>query len=187
MKTEDVIKKLENLEYPEIEPASHKRRLKAVLLSSGVFHRGGDRSFLRIDSRGVELSLSRSILIPAGIFILAALALIPWVVSSYHNPDQHTAVSLSPVTAAGENQLPLIINEPMDNASVTSQTITVQGTTVPGAVVSVNDEITIADEQGNFSVDLGLDTGINVISVTASDDSGGQTAATIVANLEEGA
>ena len=37
MKKEDVIKKLEELDFPDIEPSSHKRRLKMALLSSGTF------------------------------------------------------------------------------------------------------------------------------------------------------
>jgi len=37
MKHEDLIKKLENIEVPEIEIQSHKQRLKMALLSSGYF------------------------------------------------------------------------------------------------------------------------------------------------------
>jgi len=37
MKHEDLIKKLENLETPEIELQGHKQALKMALLSSGRF------------------------------------------------------------------------------------------------------------------------------------------------------
>lgn len=39
MKNEDLIKKLENIDLPEIEIQSHKRRLRAVLLNSGYFQK----------------------------------------------------------------------------------------------------------------------------------------------------
>jgi hypothetical protein len=196
MNTEELIKKLEEVKYPEIEVASHKRRLKTALLSSSYFRKPHVGSFIRINTEGIELSLTRRILVPAGIVVLAALAITWRGVPSHQNHGQvntMTATPVSPVSpatpasSASEQQPLLTIIEPMDNATVAASIISIRGKTEPGAIVSVNSEITVADEQGNFSVDLGLDAGLNLINITASDSSGGQSTTTIVTNSEEGA
>lgn len=72
----------------------------------------------------------------------------------------------------------LEVAAPEDESIVDTSTISVSGTTIPGAVVSVlvNDEIEIADvdEQGNFSVTVELEEGPNIIEVIASDLEGNE-------------
>jgi len=61
---------------------------------------------------------------------------------------------------------------------VSADTITVRGTTAPGAVVSVSVdgilEVTIADVGGHFSAIVALQEGPNFIEVVASDLKGNE-------------
>lgn len=63
----------------------------------------------------------------------------------------------------------LEILSPLDGATVNTAQIEVRGVAAPGAVVTVNDEILIADADGRFSVIIPLETGLNLIEVIASD------------------
>jgi hypothetical protein len=180
MKTEELFKKLEGLEYPDVEVAGHKRRLKTALLSSSTFSRQ------TAGSRDDNLTRLRRVLVPAGIVVLVALLMIWRAGSVDHNPGQANIAGKTQLLPEGQSSPLLTVIEPMDNATVATRVISVEGITEPGAVVSVNDEIAIADEDGNFSVDIGLDAGINVINIAVSDSSGAQSTTTIVANLVEG-
>ncbi len=50
----------------------------------------------------------------------------------------------------------------------------IQGTTLPGAVVSIDGDLVDTDDQGNFASFTALDEGANEIEVVASDDQGTQ-------------
>ncbi len=104
-------------------------------------------------------------------------------------PDRTPPFAAAPaaVTPAGEQSIEesphLEIMEPADNAVVRSDLVDIKGKTDPGAVVSVNDEIAIADDQGYFSISLGLDPGLNIVLVSTSNDSGQQVQATTITSL----
>lgn len=66
----------------------------------------------------------------------------------------------------------LVIHEPSIDAIVREASVTVKGTTSPGAEVFINDKETIADAKGNFSISIALDEGENYILVTANDTDG---------------
>ena len=72
----------------------------------------------------------------------------------------------------------LEIIEPENESTVSTESIIVSGSTIPGAVVSilVDTEIEIADvdEQGNFSATVTLAEGPNYIEVLASDQEGNE-------------
>ncbi len=72
----------------------------------------------------------------------------------------------------------LEIVEPENESTVSTASIIVSGSTIPGAVVSilVDTEIAIADvdEQGNFSATVTLAEGPNYIEVLASDQEGNE-------------
>ncbi len=59
MKKEDVIKKLEELDFPEIEPQGHKRRLKMALLSSAAFDKRSFCDLFPIYKNFKELSVQK--------------------------------------------------------------------------------------------------------------------------------
>ena len=58
---------------------------------------------------------------------------------------------------------------PLDTAQ-----LMIQGTTMPGAVVSIDGNLADIDAQGNFGGAVALDEGANEIDVMASDDQGNQ-------------
>lgn len=57
---------------------------------------------------------------------------------------------------------------------VTTAQVRVEGITLPDAVVSVNGDLITVDERGNFSTQVALAEGPNVIDVVASDFSGNE-------------
>jgi hypothetical protein len=61
------------------------------------------------------------------------------------------------------------VEVPLDSAQ-----FMIQGTTLPGAVVSIDGNLADTDDQGNFGGVLALDQGANEIDVVASDDQGNQ-------------
>jgi hypothetical protein len=76
--------------------------------------------------------------------------------------------------------LSLVVTQPQDDYITDVDTVEVKGHTSPGAVVSVNEDVAIADNQGDFTVTVTLDEGPNIIDVVASDDAGNQTGVTLV-------
>lgn len=101
------------------------------------------------------------------------------VVNPY-NQAQNTAATnsgsvgnnMATVTVQPVQQIPLTVTSPLNNSSVSSSSITVTGTSVPDAEVSVNDTNTTADNKGIFSATISLDPGDNVIDITSNDASG---------------
>jgi hypothetical protein len=57
--------------------------------------------------------------------------------------------------------------------------LTIQGVTLPGAVVSVEGDLVDTDEQGGFVGVIALEEGANEIEVVASDDQGNQATISI--------
>jgi Glucodextranase, domain B len=57
--------------------------------------------------------------------------------------------------------------------------LTIQGTTLPLAVVSIDGDLVDTDDQGNFGGIAALDEGANDIEIVASDDQGNQVSTRI--------
>lgn len=68
----------------------------------------------------------------------------------------------------------LTLETPHDGETLHVSPVLVIGQTSPGAVVSVNDAVTIANPQGRFSLSVPLQEGPNVLEVIASDATGEQ-------------
>jgi hypothetical protein len=68
----------------------------------------------------------------------------------------------------------LDVMEPQDESTVTISPVSVSGTTIPDAVVSVNGEIVEVDNQGNFTMMVTLEEGPNIIEIVASDLEGNE-------------
>ena len=78
------------------------------------------------------------------------------------------------------------ITTPIDGADIGTDTITVQGQTAPDATVSVNDQVGVADSQGNFNITVDLVAGTNAIDVTATDADGNQSEQILMVNDNAG-
>jgi len=92
----------------------------------------------------------------------------------------------STTLGASQGTLPLTVTSPIDSATLSISTVTVQGRTTPGATVTVNGNSDVADANGNFSIDVSLDNGPNAIDVIATDDSGNQGEVLLMVNDTSG-
>jgi hypothetical protein len=68
-----------------------------------------------------------------------------------------------------QESLSLVITNPTDGTTVPSANLNVTGKTASGAEVFVNDKETKAEINGNFSVNITIDEGENIIVVIAND------------------
>ncbi|OGJ38299.1 MAG: hypothetical protein A2383_03510 [Candidatus Pacebacteria bacterium RIFOXYB1_FULL_39_46] len=70
----------------------------------------------------------------------------------------------------------LILNSPLDESVQTDDSVIVSGTTLPNSFVVIfvgNEEtITTSDNSGNFSVEVSLEEGPNIITVYVIDEDG---------------
>jgi len=76
------------------------------------------------------------------------------------------------------------ITSPKDMDTVSSSLLTVKGQTVAGAEVFVNDEETKADKSGNFSLNITLEEGENVLTIIMNDDLGNYIEKQLTVTLE---
>ena len=80
----------------------------------------------------------------------------------------------------------LTVTQPADGSIINIGKIEVRGSTSPGAVVSVNDEIAMADTQGAFAITIILDEGPNIIEVIASDGEGNEATISLMVTFVKG-
>ena len=97
-----------------------------------------------------------------------------------------TSTATSTTLGASQGTLPLTVTSPIDSATLSTNTVTVQGQTTPGATVTVNGNSDVADANGNFSIDVSLDNGPNAINVIAIDDNGNQGEVLLMVNDTSG-
>lgn len=83
--------------------------------------------------------------------------------------EQDLSDELESVTS---NKISLVITSPQNGANLSSTNVNVIGKTAPNAEVFVNDSEGKADANGNFSISLGLDEGINQLVINANDKDG---------------
>lgn len=80
----------------------------------------------------------------------------------------------SPVT---KSPLPLSIDQPEENSTVTSEVIVVSGKTFPNAIVVVNEQDVDVESNGNWFIAVKLVPGRNLIIATAVDFDGNESVA----------
>ena len=78
------------------------------------------------------------------------------------------------ITKEPEPELFLEILTPKDESIIQTEEITVTGKTLPTAIVSVNGELTLVKEDGEFSSKITLKEGPNLIEAVASDLGGNE-------------
>jgi len=113
---------------------------------------------------------------------IATTPVTPTVNTSSSSSDPpETGIQATPV-----NGLSLIVTQPQDNYVTNANIIEVMGRSNPDAVISVNDDVTTADDQGNFAINVPLTEGPNTIDIVTSDDAGNQTGVTLVVTYQTG-
>jgi hypothetical protein len=145
--------------------------------------------------KGVKSKVTISSILVVSIVSVMVLALLlsgckattftsssPTLSPSSVSPQGSSVVS-SPTTPTG---ISLTVSEPQDNTITDVDTIEVKGHTDPQAVVSVNEEITTVDANGNFTATVNLEEGPNTIEVVASDEEGNQASVNLIVTLVKG-
>jgi hypothetical protein len=97
-----------------------------------------------------------------------------------------SSTTISDNSESSQGTLPLTVTQPLDSATVSTSTVTVQGQTAPGATVTVNGNSDLADANGNFSINISLSEGLNAIDVVAMDDNGNQGEILLMVNDTNG-
>jgi hypothetical protein len=85
-------------------------------------------------------------------------------------------------SASSGDALPLKVTEPADAANIATSAVIVKGQTSPGATVTVNGVPDTADSNGNFSIQVSLEPGLNAIDVVAIDENGHQAEVLLIVN-----
>lgn len=110
-----------------------------------------------------------------------AIALIPFTAVLIFSAFACGGEAATPTPAS--TALFLKVTSPQDQSTVSTANVTVSGSTIPDAVVSisVDDSIVIADvdQNGNFQAVVTLEEGPNFIEVDASDPLGNQVSASV--------
>lgn len=107
-----------------------------------------------------------------GLFITYGVYKARTSISPESRRSQDSLLLTTEDTFSGE----LVLNSPEDESIRTENTVSVSGTTLPESFVVIlvgNEEhITSSDGSGNFSVEVGLQQGANIITVVVLDEDG---------------
>jgi len=86
--------------------------------------------------------------------------------------------------SSSKEEIFLEITTPKENDVVSSSLLTVRGKTLPKADVFVNDKELRADSNGNFSTNITLDEGENMVVVVSNDNTGNYVEREFLVTLE---
>ncbi len=78
----------------------------------------------------------------------------------------------------------LQVLSPQNGSIVAIPTVTVSGTTEPGASLSMNGILALVSVAGNFSIDISLSEGANWIDVSSSDEAGNENSTALLVYLD---
>lgn len=108
--------------------------------------------------------------------------------SAVVSPTALAKTDTTPGNSQGEvlpqSPLQLIVDSPKEGDVISTSEVKVSGRTAPGAVVSVNDTFTIADEKGQFSLTPVFEPGLQLIEVEASNISGEDEVVTLSVDIQ---
>lgn len=90
------------------------------------------------------------------------------------------AIPLLGCSASTPTSLFLTIVEPANETVVDVNTVTIQGQTLAGAIVSINGGPVNVDSNGNFSLSVTLEEGPNVFDIIATDQAGDEVTTQLV-------
>jgi hypothetical protein len=105
------------------------------------------------------------------------------------NPQPELTVNTPEVIEAPVHQIE--ITSPKNNSVIEKNTVSVSGTSTPfsmiGLISTTDQNATMADNQGNFSLMASLTAGVNILTLSSYTVSGEQAVATIQVVHSEGA
>lgn len=78
----------------------------------------------------------------------------------------------------------LQVLSPQNDSIVGVPTVTVSGTTEPGATLSVNGILALVSVAGDFSIDISLSEGANWIDVSSRDEAGNENSTSLLVHLD---
>lgn len=124
----------------------------------------------------IELS-AKTFIISMVIILALSLGFVGYIYKTVNPSDnlsnlinKYIPVSKKPAS------IQLTLNSPDDNQLVFDNTLLVSGSTNPGASVVISDQsfdhLLKANDQGNFSDTVALDSGVNIFTVTVFSDNG---------------
>jgi hypothetical protein len=142
--------------------------------------------------------MNKHLIIPALILLFTACSPTPTAVPSSPTANSNSSVTIAASTASPLPQevipttliqptptlitapepsgtLWLQVLSPQDEAVVNTPQVDVIGSAPVGAVISVNDEILIVGDDGQFKTTVSLDEGPNLIEIIASDHNGNES------------
>ncbi|MBT4124596.1 MAG: hypothetical protein HN981_01645 [Candidatus Pacebacteria bacterium] len=94
------------------------------------------------------------------------------------SPESDKDQEILSLTPAPENEFSgeLVLNSPENEIIQEDSSISVSGTTLPNSFVVIfvdnKETITSSDESGNFSIEISLENGLNIITITVLDENG---------------
>jgi len=97
-----------------------------------------------------------------------------------------TADSQNSTPLVLQTKVPLSITRPEDGADIDGNTVEVTGQTAPSATVTIGDQATNADSDGNFTLTINLSNGPNAIDVIATDTNGQVGEVLLIVNATNG-
>jgi len=148
--------------------------------------------------------MNKHLIIPALILLLTACSPTPTAVPSSPTTNSNSPTTI-PATPMPQEVIPTTIIQPtstaltapdtsgtlwlqvlspQDEAVVNTPQVDVTGSAPAGAVISINDEILIVGDDGQFKTTISLDEGPNLIEIVASDDNGNETSLSLAVTYE---
>jgi glucodextranase-like protein len=110
----------------------------------------------------------------------------PTAVPTVPQPEEILPTNEMPPTATSEpsGALWLQVLSPQDETVVDLPQVDVTGTALAGAVVSINEEVLVVGNDGQFKATIPLEEGPNLIEVLASDAQGNETSLLLTVTYE---
>ena len=108
------------------------------------------------------------------------VATVPALITAVPQPTTFPDVPIF-VPPTPTAPFPLTVTAPRDGETTNTSPLLVSGVTAPGAIVSVNDVVSVANVEGRFDLLVPLQAGPNVLEVIASQADGQQAFAIVTA------
>ncbi|HEX8965252.1 MAG TPA: hypothetical protein VF820_02380 [Patescibacteria group bacterium] len=132
------------------------------------------------------MKTERVVLSVVAIFIgllVAGVAFFIYQSTRSLNPSKISTITISNPTPTPALDIYLTVDSPIDESVQDTKPLTITGKTTPGATIIVttdaSDQVVTPATNGNYSITTTLDSGENIITLTAISQSGSEVQKTI--------